>query len=166
MKKETKNLEPADAIVVLGYPSLNNGKISPLQKSRVDIALELLKNGLSDKLVFTGGAVRNEIIEAETMKTYALKNGANENQILLEIVSSNTEENAEKCFQLLETKGIKNIILITSTFHTKRAAYLFEKYDWMVMTKAAPYPKEFGTVKQGTAIVIEYLGFARYLLKN
>jgi len=166
LKKETSLLSPADAIIVLGYPSLDNGEISPLQKSRVDQAIALYKKELAPKIIFTGGAVQNQFIEAHTMKDYAVKNGISEETIILETASQNTEENVIFSLEILNENNFTNIIVITSNYHTRRSFYLFSQYPLDIQMQGVPYPSDYGYLFKAQAIVVEYLGFFRYLLKN
>ena len=166
LKKETVSLSPADVIVVLGYPSLDNGAISPLQKSRVDQAIVLYKKKLAPRIIFTGGAVQNQFTEARTMKDYAVKNGISEEVIMLETASQNTEENVAFSFEILKEYNYTDVIVITSNYHTRRSFYLFSQHSLNVQMQGVSYPDTYGYLFKAQSIVVEYLGFFRYLLKN
>ncbi len=166
LKKETQSLAKAEVIVVLGYPSLDSNNISPIQKTRVDKAIQLYNNDYAKKILFSGGAVQNKFIEAETMKSYALKNGIPNENILIETESKNTEENIELCYNILAGKNISDIIVITSKYHTKRSNYIFSQYPLNVQMQGTAYPNEFGPFRKTGAILIEYLGFLRYFIKG
>jgi len=166
LKKETTSLSPADVIIVLGYPSLNNGEISPLQKSRIDKAITLYKENFASKILFTGGAVQNKFVEAQIMKEYAVKNGIDKEAIILETVSQNTEENVVLSFEILKENNYTNVIVITSNYHTHRSFYLFSQHPLNIQMQGVSYPSDYGYLFKAQAIVVEYLGFLRYLLSR
>jgi len=163
---KTHPLQNADVIMVLGSPSLPNGKASIIQKSRVDRALELYNKGFASKLIMTGGAAWNNHIESVTMKHYAVSMGVPESAILTEKKSINTDENVKFSFEILKQHNINRVIVVTSSFHTRRAAFLLRHFPLEVQTTTALYPTEFGIKEYGYAILNEYYGFLRHFIRD
>lgn len=62
--------------------------------------------------------------------------GIPENEIIEECRSKDTSENARYTKQIIEKRGFKAPILVTSTYHMKRAVFLFEKQGM----KVEPFP--------------------------
>ncbi len=160
----TSALKPADLIIVFGYPVNNDGSISPTQKSRVEEGINLYKNGLANKILFTGGAVANHFVEAEIMKQYAQTKNVPEADILTETQSINTIQNAFYSKHIIQSLQANNLILVTSSYHTLRASYVFKPYANNIQMKAVHYPKKFGFLGRLKAMLYEYAAWLYYLI--
>lgn len=146
----------ADAVVVMGNPANADGSLSVTQRERTDAAFEAFRKSNARFLVFCGGAAANQHIEAEVMKKYALSKGINDSQILIETKSESTIENALFVFPILEQKGIKSVVLVSSAFHTRRVFNHFSNYPLDIQMYAAPYPEEHNIFQKGNALFREY----------
>jgi uncharacterized SAM-binding protein YcdF (DUF218 family) len=114
----TDPLTKADAIVA----------ISGDTGARAETAIALWKQGLAPLLIFSGGSSDPEsVASAELMKRTAVTAGVPENAIAVEGASATTEENAERVAELMKTRGLSSAILVTSPYHQRRAAMLFER---------------------------------------
>lgn len=105
-------LEKADIILVLAGDS--NGE-------RVAQAVDLYKNGYAPKILMSGGPVMWGETYAENMRRQALFLGVPAKDILLQDRSESTYEDAKYSAEILKTKEIRIIILVTSPFHMRRA---------------------------------------------
>ena len=111
-------LAKADAIVA----------ISGDTGARAETAIGLWKQGYAPVLVFSGGSSDPEsVASAELMKRAAVAAGVPANAILVEGTAATTEENAERVAELMKSSGLGSAILVTSPFHQRRAAILFER---------------------------------------
>ncbi|MCU0532950.1 MAG: YdcF family protein [Hydrococcus sp. Prado102] len=90
------------AVLVLGYPSNNDGTPSSVQKLRVVFGVEAYLQYNCDRLIFSGAAVANKIVEAETMSKLAVTLGVEPNQITQEKQATNTWEN-------IKDRGLNNL---------------------------------------------------------
>jgi len=145
-----KDIKPADAIVVLG------GMLSSVQKHQgldfewidpdrffggVDLALA----NKAHYLIFSGGKLpweKDSISEGAFLKQKALSYGISDSRILVTKSVQNTYDEAVAVNELLGRQlgvGHKNIILVTSAFHMRRAARLFQRVGLVV----TPYPVDF-----------------------
>ncbi len=70
--------------------------------------------------------------EAQDMKDLLVEYGVPDEAILVEPKSRTTIENAQRTAELLRPKGIKEILLVTSAFHLRRATTLFETAGFKV----------------------------------
>jgi hypothetical protein len=61
------------------------------------------------------------------MKRTAIASGVPANAIVVEGTSATTEENAQHVADLMRARGIRSAILVTSPYHQRRAALLFER---------------------------------------
>ena len=104
-------IEPADAIVVLGGESQGR----PVEGAR------LYKQGLAHR-VFVVGTGDNE-----RNRRALVREGVPEDRITCETVSKSTLENAMFIRPLLEKAGVHRAILVTSSYHTRRALAVFQQ---------------------------------------
>ena len=104
-------IEPADAIVVLGGESQGR----PVEGAR------LYKQGLAPR-VFVVGTGDNE-----RNRRALLREGVPEDLITCETASESTLENAMFVRPLLEKAGVHRAILVTSSYHTRRALAVFQQ---------------------------------------
>ena len=177
----------ADAIVVLG------GSTLPPLRPRVEVevngsfdrllhGLRLLRAGRAPRLILSGGAVPfltgSSLPEAARMARLAAELGVEPGQLLLESRSRNTRENAVHTARLLEERGLKRVLLVTSARHMPRAAAVFRKAG----VDLVPAPTDFRVVDKpfspwrllpdlealdaSTRAVKEYAGLVVYRLRG
>lgn len=123
----------ADVIIVYGRGVFPDGTLYPDSKSRVKKAVELFNNGAAPRIMMSGGISHNErsktvTTEANAMREYAVSLGINEQNIVLEDVSSHTIANAylsKKRF--CEPNNWKDLLIVTSRDHMPRAQYVSMK---------------------------------------
>lgn len=120
-----QNVEKSDCMVVLGCSDI---KV-------VNIAIELYKKGLADKVIFTGGygkITKNiwNIPEADKFAEIAMSNGIPKNKIFIENKSTNTIENFKYTKELIENKelNINSIIFVCRPYVEKRTWACYKKY--------------------------------------
>ena len=163
------DLRKADAVVVF---SGDNGP-------RTEKGVELLKEGLADYLIFSGGKVYDDVTMAELMKAHAIKLGVSEDRILLDSKASTTHENALFTKDIIEENNFKSVILVTSDYHSRRSKLAMEKAledtiidNEKVDVQVAYSKEEKFTTKwwtSGNTILImisEYLKLAGYFVKG
>ena len=111
-------LMPADCIVVLAGDA--NGE-------RVNEGVKLFKEGLSQRILMSGGQLAWRLTAADWMRKQALIMGVPASAIMTENQSASTRENALLTLPILKANGVKSIILVTSSYHSYRAKKVFEK---------------------------------------
>ena len=113
-------LHPADAILVLGGETR--------QGDRVAHAVKLYKQGLAPLLVISGTPVGFRVHEAEIMQRHAEFLGVPPDRILaVKHNADSTREEADVVVPLLKSRGLKEVILVTSNYHTARAKRIYTK---------------------------------------
>jgi len=113
-------LHPADAILVLSG-GLREG-------DRVQHAVDLYKQGLAPLLVLSGTPAGFRTHETEIMQRHAEYLGVPPGRILaVKHDSDSTKEEAEAVVPVLQRRGVKEVILVTSNYHTARAKRIFAK---------------------------------------
>ena len=96
--------------------------------ARAESAIALWKQGYAPVLIFSGGSSDPEsVASAELMKRAAVTAGVPLNAIIVEGSSATTEENAQRVAELMKSRGLVSAILVTSPYHQRRAAMLFER---------------------------------------
>jgi uncharacterized SAM-binding protein YcdF (DUF218 family) len=124
----------AEAIIVLGS-GVENGEPSVTLAKRLDRAAPVARSQPNAKLIVSGGVDFGEVdSEALVMSRYLQKNyHIPASQILLEDKSTSTELNLINSQPLLKAHNItiqQPIIIVTSDFHTPRAAAIAKKQGY------------------------------------
>ncbi len=105
-------------VLVLGYPSKNDGTPDPVQELRVEFGVKAYRQNNCKRLVFSGAAVANKTIEAAAMSKVAIKQGVHSNQIIQETHARNTWENIKFSIPLLEKYD--RILITSDSLHAYR----------------------------------------------
>ena len=122
-----------DAVVLLG------GMVSPMGSTRENPAWndnierllttrELLRAGRARAVIVTGGHYGTPGLptEAEYLAKELEALGIEEERIILENRALNTRENATLTKAIVEARGLKTLLVVTSAFHLRRAKGCFE----------------------------------------
>ena len=117
-----------DVCIVLGSPAKEDGSLSRMQKSRMDRAIQLYQQHNVFCIIITGGAVVNTYCEADIMADYAIKQGIPASVILCEQQAQNTYDNLRFSKILCNQHHFERIVVVTSCFHIRRAAFFTKKF--------------------------------------
>jgi uncharacterized SAM-binding protein YcdF (DUF218 family) len=104
-------ISQADAILVLGGES----------QARPVTAAKLYREGVASKVFIIGTG------DHETNRRALLSGGVPEDRITIERESKSTLENADFAKPLLEAAGVRRVLLVTSSFHARRALATFQQ---------------------------------------
>lgn len=120
-----------DVIIVLGGGVTTDCHLDASMQSRMDTAIQLFQLKKASKIILTGGPQdrRGRCLESEAMRQYALAQGIEETVLLKESLSLNTYQNAFNTVKIMEQKGMKSALIVTTDFHSKRANNIFARYD-------------------------------------
>jgi len=115
----------ADVVIVLGASAYHN-KPSPVFEQRIRHGLFLYKQGYAKKIIFTGGFgeknnIRSAFAESEVARNFALKNGVDDQDILLEKISRNTLENLLQAQKIMQRYDLQTAIIVSDPLHIARA---------------------------------------------
>jgi len=121
----------ADAIVILGGA----------EPDREERAAELFKAGEAPAVLCSGYGT------ASANRTFLIKAGIPAKHILLEAKSRTTRENAMCSVPMLRALGAKQVIIVTSWYHSRRALMCFEHYapDIQFYSRPSYFGYEGGT---------------------
>lgn len=136
-----KPLDETEAVIILGC-QVRGEEPSLMLKSRLDAALDVLRENPAAVCVASGGRGRGEdISEAECMRRYLIENGIEDERIFIEDKSASTEENIAFSREILDKLGIsENIIIATSEFHQYRASVYAGKNGLKTGSRSAKTP--------------------------
>lgn len=153
-----------DVIIVLGYGATEKMKLNQVLKSRLDLAIDLYKLGLAPKIIMSGGFT-NLIVdrsEADCMKSYAIREGVKDEDIIKEESSRDTSTNIYLIKkEILEPKNWNRVLVVTSDFHMRRVKLIAKKifgpeYDLDFRSSSAFLLRTF---------LFNSLGFEKYMYK-
>ena len=144
------NVQPADAIVVLGAHVSENGQLSAESLRRALRGMTLYRAGRAPVIVFSG--IPNLEVpgpsEAEVRATLARELGIPPEAILTEERAYTTREEASRIGETLRGKGVRRILLVTDPQHMVRARALFERVGLQVWPATAEYPRGAATTPE------------------
>lgn len=129
------DLPQADAIVLLGGATKSAHPPRPWidlseEGDRVLHALRLYQAGKAPKLILSGGRIDWKgagTPESEDMATILTSLGVPRSVLLQDSTSLNTHQNAINVQQILQTQGLRRILLVTSAMHMPRSLAIFRK---------------------------------------
>lgn len=142
-----QELPTGEVIVLLGGGTQSADYPRPMVEvngagDRVLYAAWLYQQGAAPHILLAGGTldwVHPDLSPAEQMAVLLEMMGVPEDALWLESHSRNTYENAVYCAEILEAKGIRRILLVTSASHMPRSVLLFEAQGLDVV----PLPVDF-----------------------
>ncbi len=108
---------PSDAIIVISGDE---------QLARFREGVRLFKDGMGQYLVFSGAARDNGTSNADVMRELAVEAGVDQSAILEDPLGEDTWGNAVYTRGLLEQRGARSAILVTSPYHARRAKMTFD----------------------------------------
>lgn len=158
--------QPSDAIVVIG------GDHKP---ERIRRAVELFQQGYAPIVIISAGTRVQEggddLPEAEVMRRQAIALGLPETALRIEAQSQSTFQNAYYTAAISQAHQFTSILLVTSTYHSRRAGRIFkEVFGPRVSILVQPSPLNECTVcwwfqaDQVGVVFYEYYSWLRYWL--
>ena len=143
--------------------------------NRIEAAARLYREGFGEKLLFSGFRVYPETYSSSFMKTYALKLGVPEVNIITynPDVEVSTRGESLANLELLKMNRMKKFIIVTSTYHTRRTNLIYKRavslleYDVEFLVYPAPDPyipiKSWWKIRSGQkGIFFEYVKSIAY----
>lgn len=162
----------ADAIVVFAGGVGESGKAGGGYQERVKHAVDLYRGGYSSRLIFSSGFVF-AFKEAEVMKMLAISLGVPGDAVILEEDAGSTYENVAFVKEILERRGWRRILLVSSPFHMRRSLLTFWRVAPEIEVVPAPnsssqfYAHGAGaSLEQIRGILQEYAAIAYYWWKG
>lgn len=114
---------PYDCILVLGCRVYADGRMSPMLHDRMQVAVGLMKQGASDRLLVSGDHATDAYNEVAAMKSYAIEQGIPSSSIFEDHDGYSTYDSIAR---LKTVYGAKRVLIVTQRYHLYRAIYLAE----------------------------------------
>jgi len=167
-KFQSKAKPGINCIIILGAQMYETGP-STLFKQRLDSAYDYLMLSPETVCIVTGGQGYNEpISEGRGGRDYLIGRGIDPSRVLCEETSTNTRENIENAYEIIEETipGANRIGIVTNNFHLFRGMFLARKITGRAVEGiAAPavarflptnmLREPFGVVKDAFYVVFE-----------
>jgi uncharacterized SAM-binding protein YcdF (DUF218 family) len=159
------DVQPADAIVVLGARVNADGSPGSDLTSRTYHAVDLWLAGYAPHIICTGGFKNERLSAAAVCRRFAIELGVPADRIYLADGSSNTIEDAAATAQVMADQGWRKAILVSHPLHLYRARWLFRRAGLDVITsptstevqRIAPPVRAWYAVREAAAILITAL---------
>lgn len=138
---QERAVQPAPATIVLGAAAWGN-KPSPVFKERIRHAVHLYHSHTTQKLIFTGGALRADVpSEGEVGARWAIKLGVAPEDTAYESTSRDTWHNLKNANLILQQEQIDSVILVSDYFHLARAGIMARDLNLQVQLSPTPSSK-------------------------
>ena len=113
-----------DAILVLGAGLRADGAPSDMLADRLNVAIDLWYEGVSDVIILSGDRSSFDYDEVSAMAEYCYERGVPQSAIVEDGKGFSTYESVKN---LKDEGKYKNIVIVTQKYHLYRAIYLSEK---------------------------------------
>lgn len=115
-----------EVILVLGASITPQKEPSLMLAERLDAAIEIYKEGHSDKIIVSGDHDSIYYNEVGVMKAYLVENGIPEQDIFMDHAGFSTYESMVRAKEIF---GVESLIISTQSYHLKRAVYIARALD-------------------------------------
>ena len=153
----------ADAIVVFGARAYRDGRPSDALADRVRTACRLYHEGLSDKLVFSGGPGDGGVHETQAMRRLALELGVPDQAILLDEGGVNTRATVVNTRRLFGKQGVERVLAVSHFYHLPRIKMSYQQVGVDVYT--VPARESYVLRQMPLLIAREVVAFWAYYLR-
>ena len=133
----------SDVIIVLGAQVKEDGTPSVALERRLTAAHE---SYLADRqlIIVCGAQGGNEPRpEGDVMRDWLLERGVPDEDVVAETDSFNTRENLTYAKAIMESRGLKNALVVTSDYHVARALELCRQVGISAAGKGSPSKPEY-----------------------
>ena len=126
----------ADCILVLGAGLRDDGTPNLVLRKRLDRAVELYAQGVSDRILMTGDHGRKDYNEVRAMKQYAMDHGVPEEAIFMDHAGFSTYDSM---YRAKEIFGVRKMVIVTQEYHLYRSLYIAEELGMEVYGVSSDY---------------------------
>lgn len=113
-----------DCILVLGAGLTEEGTPSLVLRDRLDKAIALYQQGISDRLLMSGDHGSESYDEVNAMKQYAVNAGIPADNIFMDHAGFSTYESIYRARDVFQ---VKSLAVVTQPYHEYRAVYIAMK---------------------------------------
>ena len=120
-EEEPADSGPKDCILVLGAGVYENNQPSPMLKERLDQAIVLYENHVSDKIIVSGDHNKTDYDEVNVMKTFLKQAGIPDDAIFMDHAGLNTYDSMYRARHIFQ---VNSAAIVTQKYHMYRSVYL------------------------------------------
>lgn len=117
---EADEAAPVDAVVVLGAGINWDGSPSAILQDRLDVAIDLYRDGAAPKLIMSGDNADSSYNEVMAMANYAMAQGVPARDIFCDHAGVSTYDSM---YRLANVFGVDSCVVVTQEYHLYRALY-------------------------------------------
>ena len=145
--------QPADAIVVLGAAQYN-GRPSPVLRARLDHALGLYRDRLSQLILVAGGVGRGDTTsEAMVGRRYLIAQGVPAEAVVAQSEGRTTMASMTTVTAWLHARGLRRALLVSDPFHMFRLRLEARRTGLEAYTS----PTESSPISENPVLELRYL---------
>jgi uncharacterized SAM-binding protein YcdF (DUF218 family) len=153
-----------DVLIVLGSPADADGNPTPMEYQRVTEAVHEYERGAAPRIILTGGAERNQFVEARVMARVAEAQGIPATAVVVEPEARNTIENACDSLRIMRSHGWESAEVVSSPSHLPRTGLILNRLPLKWRVHAAPALGPESGWSAAAAETLEVLKTVRYLV--
>lgn len=145
-----------DVLIVLGYPTKKDGRLSAILRERVNKAAQLYHEGVSNTIICSGAAAHNRFIEAAVMAQALIDRGVPDHTIIREMDSKSTYQNLFNSKKIMERMGLNTAVIVSSPWHLRKASSYAIKLGMKHTLEKSKLPREYLILGIGMIYLFEY----------
>ena len=154
----------ADCILVLGCGIEDEETPSPMLKDRLDVGIELYKQGVAPKILLSGDNGTEHHNEIHVMLKYAKEAGIPDKDIFCDHAGFSTYDSMYRAGSIFNAR---RVIVVTQTYHQYRALYIGDKLGLDVMGVASDQETYFGqSFRESREILARIKDFFKSMLRS
>jgi uncharacterized SAM-binding protein YcdF (DUF218 family) len=129
---------PADAVVVLGAAQYN-GRPSPVLRARLDHGMRLYRDGLTSRIIVTGGVGRGDTTsEAMVGRHWLLAQGVPDSAIVVVPRGRSTYASMTDVAAWMHQRNLDTVLLVSDPFHMCRLRFEARRVALTAYTSPTP----------------------------
>ena len=158
-----KNFD-ADCIMVLGCGIEDEETPSPMLKDRLDVGIELYKQGAAPKILLSGDNGTEKHDEIHVMLKYAKEAGIPDKDIFCDHAGFSTYDSMYRAGSIFNAR---RVIVVTQTYHQYRALYIGDKLGFEACGVASDQETYFGqSFRESREILARIKDFFKSMLRS
>lgn len=158
------NCTQADVAIILGNTVFHNYRLSSWLQGRVDVALQLYKQGKVKKIFASGGISRPEdggCPEGDAMKKYLVAHGVPAGDVIADNKGQNTYLTAKNFIDWNKDQHYTSAVVVSQFYHITRSKYILHKLGFEQVQQASSRAYAWDDI---TATLREVPAFYKYML--
>lgn len=136
-----------DAVIIPGFPFNPDGKMNAIYRMRLAWAFELYRQGRTEHIILSGGAVHTPYVEAEIFALYLMKMGIPAEALILERQAEHSLENVFYSMEIADKYGFDNVAVATDWWQSGMIQFL-GKLEGHDLSKVDFAPAKFSIVNR------------------